>query len=111
MSVLRLSGYYTPRVHFSISEEQLARSGRLFKQRGLRSAALLKFHDWLMDKVELHGEIVAADIAHSDDFAAVVKHISKTSAIHPYKSSFLLPGGTKKNNHTLATGSLLLTLP
>ena len=102
MSILRWNGYYTPRIAFSVTEEQLERSGRLFNQRGLRSQAFLKFHDWLMDKVEQYGEIVAADIARSDDFAAVVKHISKTSAIHPYKSSLILPRGSKRNKRSIS---------
>ena len=101
MSILRWNGYYTPRIAFSVTVEQLERSGRLFIQRGLRSEALSKFHNWLMDMVELHGEIVAHDIARSDDFAAVVKHISKSSATQPYKSSRTLPRGSKRNKRSI----------
>jgi len=69
-------GYYTPRITFTCSEEQLVKSQKLFPRVGLRGEVMTKYFDWLIRKMETHGESVATAIAYSGkDFATLVKEI------------------------------------
>jgi len=72
MTIKRYGGsIYTPRIIFSCTPEQLARSQKLFTRDGLRGAVFTRFFDWIMDMVEKHGEDAAARIAYpafGDDF-------------------------------------------
>ena len=73
---MKNGGYYTPRITFSCSEEQLLKSQKLFQSAGMRGDALLMFLDWLMAKMEKQGESAAALIAYSGKgFAASIAEV------------------------------------
>lgn len=55
---------YRPRLVFDVTEEQLRRSQQLFTNTRLRSDALSRLLDWLLDGVEREGEGFAARVVY-----------------------------------------------